>query len=257
MFLKKVSILFCVMCLVFSCKDNNPTGTNNDGHDGDGNGNDNESNITVTDIDGNVYSTVKIGKKIWTREDLRTTRFNDGTKIPLVESNEEWRNLTTGAFCYYKNDTDPDTIKKYGALYNYYALNRLAPRGWHVPSIAEWEEMIKYLIDHGYNWDGSLTGNKVAKSLAADNSWKSSLVPGSIGYNLDENNKSNFSALPSGCRFQTGVFGYRGVENHWWSSTSTTYAGQAYSIYLLKDSVKVKTCTHYRDEGFSVRLVKD
>ena len=73
----------------------------------------------------------------------------------------------------------------------------------------EWEEMIKYLIDHGYNWDGSLTGNKVAKSLAADNSWKSSLVPGSIGYNLDENNKSNFQLFQARCRFHSGVFGYR------------------------------------------------
>src|ERR1035441_4507351 len=93
---------------------------------------------TVTDIDGNVYQTVKIGNQIWTVENLRVTRFNDGTAIPLDTSTATWdsiwnNGLTIPAYCYYNNMTNTDSIKKWGALYNWYAVNtgKLAPKGWH------------------------------------------------------------------------------------------------------------------------------
>lgn len=249
---KKRMHVFILMCLLLPglfCKNKDPVSSDDPDDD--------PEVAIVTDIDGNVYNTVKIGNQIWTKEDVRTKRLNDGTKIQLVENDAEWVGLTTPALCYYKNSSNPDTIVKYGALYNWYALEKLAPAGWHVPSIAEWNAMLNYLEKNGFNWDKSTTGLKLAKAVSASSDWKSSQLPGAIGNDLSLNNKSGFTALPSGCRFHNGVFAYRGVENHWWSSTKTSYADHAYSIYLMKDTADVKIHAHYRDEGFSVRLVKD
>jgi hypothetical protein len=89
---------------------------------------------TVTDIDGNVYQAVKIGNQVWTVENLRTTRYNDGTAIPYVTDNSAWANLTTPGYCYYFNDSTANA-DKYGVLYNWYTVNtgKLSPAGWHVP----------------------------------------------------------------------------------------------------------------------------
>ena len=86
------------------------------------------SNTTVTDADGNVYHTITIGTQTWTVENLRTTKYNDGTAIPNVTNTTSWRNLTTPGYCWYNNDST--TYKAtYGALYNWYAVNtgKLAP----------------------------------------------------------------------------------------------------------------------------------
>jgi uncharacterized protein (TIGR02145 family) len=131
---------------------------------------------TVTDTDGNVYQAVKIGNQIWTVENLRVTRLNDGTAIPLDTSTVTWdslwyNSLTIPAFCYYNNMTNTDSIKKWGALYNWYAVNtgKLAPKGWHVPTDSEWEVMQSYLVINGYNYDGTTdtTNNKIAMALAS------------------------------------------------------------------------------------------
>src|SRR4030043_168747 len=124
---------------------------------------------TVTDADGNVYQTVKIGNQVWTVENLRTTKYDDGSAIPLVTDSAAWAALTTPGFCYYNNTTNADNIKKFGALYNWHAVNtkKLAPKGWHVPTEAEWITLENYLIANGYNWDGTKTENKIAKSMAA------------------------------------------------------------------------------------------
>jgi hypothetical protein len=93
---------------------------------------------TVTDIDGNVYHTVTIGTKVWMLENLKTTRFNDGTTIPLVTDGTIWGSLTTPGYCWYNNDTANKTM--YGGLYNWYTINtgNLAPTGWHVAKDEEW-----------------------------------------------------------------------------------------------------------------------
>jgi len=100
----------------------------------------------VTDIDGNVYDTVKIGTQIWIIENLKTTKYNDGTSIPMVTDSAAWINLTTPGYCWHKN-TSASYKNTYGALYNWYAVNtgKLAPKGWHVPSDAEWTTLITYL----------------------------------------------------------------------------------------------------------------
>ncbi len=103
---------------------------------------------TVRDIDGNVYQAVKIGDQIWTIQNLRTTRYNDGTAIPHVTDSAEWCNRTTPAYCFYNNTTDPDSITIFGALYNYYTVRtfKLAPAGWAVPSVRHWDALKEYCI---------------------------------------------------------------------------------------------------------------
>jgi len=92
----------------------------------------------VTDIDGNVYRTLIIGTKVWMAENLKTTRYNDGTSIPYATEDATWSTLTTGAYCHYENNII------YARQYNWYAVNtgKLAPKGWHIPTINEWEERI-------------------------------------------------------------------------------------------------------------------
>jgi uncharacterized protein (TIGR02145 family) len=130
---------------------------------------------TIEDIDGNVYRIVKIGNQLWTVENLRVTKYNDGSAIQLVAGNSAWAALSTPGYCYYNNTTNADSIKKFGALYNWYVVNpsvnpsnpkKVAPVGWHVPTDEEWTILENYMIVNGYNWDGTTTGNKIAKSLA-------------------------------------------------------------------------------------------
>jgi hypothetical protein len=95
---------------------------------------------TVTDIDGNTYHTIKNGKQTWMTENLRTTRLNDGSKIPLVTNNLIWMDLKQPAYCWYNNNENKN--KGFGALYNWYTVEtgKLCPVGWHVPSDKSWYE---------------------------------------------------------------------------------------------------------------------
>jgi uncharacterized protein (TIGR02145 family) len=245
-----------------SCDNQDPVSNNNNNNNND---TISDTNGTVTDIDGNVYHTVKIGDQTWTMEDLRTTTYNDGSKIPLVTNKEEWSTLTTPAFCYYQNTTHADSIKKYGALYNWYAVNtdKLAPSGWHVPLQSEWKQLKDYLIANRYNYDETTTGNKIGKSLAAKSDWKTTDTIGAVGNNLSTNNKSRFSALPDGPRFSNGEFGDRYQLNHWWSTIAVPKRNDssqttAYNTFLKynRDSV----CTDFANKkncGFAVRLIKN
>ena len=253
LYVKRAHLLIFVNLLLLglSCDSDDPVSVNNNT-----NGNNTGEVGTVTDIDGNVYLTVKIGNQVWTVEDLRTTRYNDGSAIPLVTDNTVWSTLSTPGYCNYNNTTNADTIKKFGALYNWYAVNtdKLAPKGWHVPSSEDWDILQKYLIDNGFNWDGTTTGNKIAKSMAAKSNWKTSNNPGAIGNGLNSNNRSDFSALPDGSRWGTGDFSGRGDDGHWWSTTG--YDANAFSYYLLYSSESLSRHGHGKNSAFSVRLVK-
>jgi uncharacterized protein (TIGR02145 family) len=211
----------------------------------------------LTDADGNVYQTVRIGNQVWMAENLRTTKYNDGTAIPKVTDDAAWSNifdsyLKTSAYCYYDNTVNVDSIKKFGALYNWYAVDtkKLAPAGWHVPTNTEWDLLQNYLIANGYNWDGTTTENKVAKSLATKIGWHTDSTAGAIGCDLAKNNSSGFSAIGGGYRVNNGSFG------RWWSATEVDASGAwAPSLgncsWSLERGFTVMSC------GSSVRLVKD
>ena len=211
---------------------------------------------TVTDIEGNVYSTVKIGRQIWTVENLKTTKYNDGTLI---------NSFPDPAYCWYNKNID--NKEKYGALYNWFAVStrKLAPEGWHVPSNIEWTELAEYLIANGYNWNGKKEGNHIAKALAAISDWQidhwSAHSPdcGNIGENISRNS-SGFSALPGG-RNKVGVnFDGIGEYGFWWSSTeddSSTGIQRAYYRYLNYKSSGLYSESSSKENLFSIRLVRD
>jgi uncharacterized protein (TIGR02145 family) len=220
---------------------------------------------TVTDVDRNVYQTVLIGNQVWMAENLRVTKYNDGSLIPLDTSTATWYNATTPEYCFYNNTTDSGSIRKYGAFYNWYVVSptnpkKIAPAGWHVPSDSEWTVLEKYLVLNGYNWDGTrdtAQSNKIAKSLAAKTDWYTySSTTGAIGNDLTENNSSGFSALPGGCRNSGGYFSSQGYSGYWWSATEydATLAWDrslGYGYDYLYMYYFLKSC------GLSVRLLRD
>jgi len=214
---------------------------------------------TVKDADGNKYNTVKIGNQVWMVENLKTTKYNDGTEILNVTSDTQWANLTTGAYCNYDNLESNAEI--YGRLYNWYAVNtgKLAPAGWHVPTDDDWTILENYLIANGYNYDGTLDEDKIAKSLCAKTNWELSDEAGTPGAAPENNNSSGFTALPGGDRDGDGHFSSIGEFGSWWSSTE----GREFSAYyrrLFYGSEDLGSSYFFGSDkgcGFSVRLVRD
>jgi uncharacterized protein (TIGR02145 family) len=197
------------------------------------------SGNTVTDIDGNVYQTVTIGTQVWIAENLKTTKYNDGTSIPNITDNTEWIKLTTGAYCWYNNEVENKAI--YGALYNWYAVNteKLCPIGWHVPTDEEWTTLVNYL-------GGTEVAGGEMKSITG---WRSP--------NTGATNSSGFSGLPSGSRISNGIFGNIGNGFNCWSSTVSS-SRTAWSIYLLYSMTRSYEYNgYYKEFGFSVRCLKD
>ena len=213
---------------------------------------------TITDIDGNVYKIVKIGEQWWMAENLKVTKYRNGEAIPNVFGNSEWAGLSTGAYCVYNNDND--SVATYGLLYNWYAVvdsREIAPTGWHVPTDEEYTVLENYLIANGYNWDGTTTEDKTSKSLASKTGWNSSSEAGDVGNDMSTNNSSGFTALPGGYRiYNDGSFNYIDYFGLWWSATeySSTYA---WSRYLYYDRSGFGRADNGKQDGFSVRLIRD
>lgn len=202
--------------------------------------------VTCADADGNNYTTVTIGTQTWMVENLKTTKYSDGTAIPMVTDNSAWFNLSTPAYCWYNND-EATNKNTYGALYNRSAVNtsKLAPAGWHVPTDAEWTTLTTYLGGE------SVAGGKL-KEVGTDN-WSSP--------NIGATNVSGFSALPGGGRGDSGGRFFRiGNYGSWWSTTEYD-ASNPWIRVLDNYSSSLSRCTNnlygYGTNGFSVRCVKD
>jgi uncharacterized protein (TIGR02145 family) len=216
---------------------------------------------TVRDIDGNVYQGVKIGTQIWTTENLRVTRFNDGSVIPHIRDSTLWRSNRTGAYQYHYNSANIDTFKKYGAKYNWYTVgtNKLAPVGWHVPTDGEWRTLVNYMIQNGYNsrTDDVPEGNSLAKALAAKtDSTGYYYLEGSIGKDMSKNNKSGFSAL--NCGDLPNKWNNRYYYSIWWTSTEYGIGTDYAKCWILYDQYyHIGSNDHGKIAGQSVRLVKD
>ncbi len=212
---------------------------------------------TVTDADGNVYQTVRIGNQEWTIENLRTTKYNDGTNVPLVTDNAAWSRLSGAGFCFYNNTTDAAAKKKWGALYNWAAVKtgKLAPTGWHVPTDAEWDTLQNCLIAHGYNYDGTTSGNKIAKSISTKTDWLTCEDSGAIGNDLSKNNASGFSILPAGYRYYDGIFADQMSFSHLWTATESD-ASFAWYRLLWTINPDLYRSDRVKSIGCSVRLVR-
>ena len=210
---------------------------------------------TVTDIEGNVYNTVTLGSQVWMAGNLKTTKFNDNTSIPLVTDPNTWAGLSTPGYCWYNNDAGSYKAT-YGGLYNWFAVNtgKLCPTGWHVPTYDQWIILTDYLTNNGYGYGGS--GSDVAKSMASKSGWTTYTSAGSVGNDQASNNSSGFTAFPGGNRGVDGVFQEISIGTLWWSSTpySPTYA---YLQYLYYDSFYCNWARNDMLAGYSVRCLKD
>lgn len=202
---------------------------------------DDNPTATVTDVDGNVYHTVTIGSQVWMVENLKVTHYNDGTDIPLVEYGWDWVGLTTPGYCWFNNDSA--TYNTRGAMYNWYAVNtgKLCPKGWHVPTDAEWTILINYL------GGPSVAGGKLRE--AGTLHWTSP--------NTGATNESKFTLLPGGYRaYQNGTFLYLNDNSTLWSSTSIT-SSTAWSRSISYNSTEVLSVSNMNTYGISVRCIKD
>ncbi len=199
----------------------------------------------IKDVDGNVYKTVTIGTQTWMAENLKTSKYSDGTIIPNVKDSLEWEKLTTDAWCYYNNDAAYNA--KYGKLYNWYAVSKttngnknVCPTGWHAPSDSEWTVLTDYL-------GGEIVVGGKMKEVGTT-SWNSP--------NTDATNISLFSALPGGNRYDGGNYFSNGYNGFWWSSTeyNTNVAWFRNLNYYFSDANRNN---FNKRNGFSVRCLKD
>jgi uncharacterized protein (TIGR02145 family) len=194
---------------------------------------------TVTDTDGNVYGTVKIGNQVWMTENLRTTKYNDDSNIPLVTDGTAWSNLDTSGYCWYNNDSTANA-QTYGALYNWYTVNtnKLCPTGWHVPTDAEWTVLTDYL--------GVLAGGRLKETGTAH--WNDP--------NTDAINDSKFTALPGGARYNNGTFNHIGSFGYWWIATEGN-AIRAWYLRMRYNADYIDRNIYDKLGGFSVRCLRD
>jgi len=205
----------------------------------------------VTDIDNNTYSAIKIGTQIWMADNLKTTKYNNGTSIPAVKVSTAWFNRSTPAYCWYNNDSST-YCATYGGLYNWYAVNtgKLCPAGWHVPTDSDWLTLI-----------GDLGGISVAGGKMKEigiSHW--------IEKNEGASNESGFTGLPAGTRTYPSDFKNLGMGTVWWSSTEvfitwdqpnpgSAYCGYVYTLTNI--SVKCQVGYSYENSGYSVRCIKN
>ena len=201
---------------------------------------------TVTDIDDNVYQTVKIGEQWWMTENLKVTHYRNGEAIPNVTDASEWYNLSNGAYCSY--DNADSNIAIYGLLYNWFAVadsHNIAPAGWHVPSDAEWQTLVDYL-----GGDAVAGGKMKATGTieGGDGLWHEP--------NEGATNESGFSALPGGYRGRMGSYVSIG-SLAWFGSATENSSYFAWYRLLYNDSSGVYRGTDDKQFGFSVRCVRD
>lgn len=207
----------------------------------------------VTDIEGNRYRTVIIGKQEWMVENLRTTRFNDGTPMPQVRDDAEWGSLTSPALAWYENK--PGDGNGYGVLYNWYAVGTgrlLGPKGWRVPSHEDWTVFLTQVMG-----GESVTGGQVL--MRGELKSRRTEPDGHPRWNVPNTaatDETGFGALPGGHRSHLGVFNYQGQYGFWWSATSGPsnfgwYRGMRY------DNGHVFMASGNKKNGFSVRCVRD
>ena len=195
-----------------------------------------KSSDSPTPIDNTPNN--KICNQVWMLKNLDVSNYRNGDLIPQVTDPTQWANLTTGAWCYLLNDAANGTV--YGKLYNWYAVTEtrgLAPKGWHIPSVAEWGTLESCL--------GGGAGDKL--KATGTTYW----APPNSG----ATNSSGFTALPGGSRNDlNGNFSVS--EGYWWSSTQD---GADYAWYHVLYANIPNSYTDYQDKefGFSVRCIKD
>ncbi|MBR4535522.1 MAG: hypothetical protein IKO62_02560 [Bacteroidales bacterium] len=214
----------------------------------------------VQDVDGNIYHTVKIGNQCWMRENMKTTRFSDGTAIQQGAGVS-----SVNAYWYYPNGNSANK-EAYGLLYNWPAVMNsaassdanpsgvqgLCPKGWHVPSTAEWTQLTEYVGGQSQYLCNSISNN-IAKSLAATTAWINHANECAVGNDVSANNATGFSAMPSGAYYSGNMDFNRG--SYFYCATESN-AGSAYVYTISHSEATVSNYAFNKIGGFSVRCMR-
>ena len=204
---------------------------------------------TVSDIDGNSYNTVLIGTQCWTKENLKVTKYNDGTSIPDETANTAgWGLLATGARSDYTGEAS--YIATYGYLYNWYAATdsrKICPTGYHVPTDSDWNKLVKFIDSGADTSSTSLTQSPTAGTLMKKDTalWRTNTGT----------NTSGFSALPGGFRGTAGAWNLIRDEAYFWSASVDR--SNAWRRYLKQNFGDVYRDSSFKVRGHSVRCLRD
>ena len=235
----KSTLWLLLLLFVWGCnQDDNINGNINDPIPTDGViFNSNLSYGSVSDIDGNVYKTIKIGSHIWMAENLKTTRYRNGDQIPNITDDQVWYNLSSGAYCNYLNELK--YAQTFGRLYNYYAAidsRNIAPAGWHVASDDEWLE----LLEENNSLDLREVGTTHWTRFSAEY----------------VTNNTGFTALPGGGRlisWKTSNYSLVEQVGFWWCTGNPDYP----ITHVCWDYTGMERNIENPKRGFSIRCVKD
>jgi uncharacterized protein (TIGR02145 family) len=208
----------------------------------------------MTDIDGNVYKTIKIGNQWWMAENLKVKKYRNGYLIPEINDSTDWCDRTSGACCAYNFNSD--NAKTYGLLYNWFVISdtaTIAPEGWHIPTDDEWKELEKQTgmsasEAEKSGWRGTHEGEKL--KIAGTEGWSSYT-------DVWPTNESGFTALGGSCRVFNSEMGFPGLKQtgFWWTrSENDNLACYRYLDYKNANVFRGRGSKNY---GFSIRCVKD
>lgn len=203
--------------------------------------NDNLNYENVSDIDGNVYKTIKIGNKTWMAENLRTTKLKNGEKIDFLATKDDWINTNKTGFGFIPVEEKMRTL--YGHLYNgYAAINpNICPGGWHVPTTAEYKELMNFLGGEDE------AGGKLREK--GNNHW---IIP-----STQANNSSGFSALPAGNIYEGNYYGFGRFFRTWSRSFWGTSSSRIECLYMDYNDNKPIIFNYPMISAISIRCVKD
>ncbi len=207
----------------------------------------------VTDIDGNVYKTVRIGDQVWMAENLRVTRYNSGDTISFDLNDTEWENTVIGAYAIHPHDDLPgfssfeEMVSAYGKLYNWYAVEtgKLCMDGWRVPGVDDWMKLID---------------NLGGKEKAGGKLKATGTLQGEDGLwgepNRGATNETGFSAFPGGSRLSMGRYSNIGKVGIWWCINEDT-SNYAWYASTNNSYGNVHLYKLIKNTGFSVRCIRN
>jgi uncharacterized protein (TIGR02145 family) len=195
----------------------------------------------ITDIQGNLYRTVHIGKQQWMVDNLKTQKFSDNRELHHITNLNLWFSTDQPSYCSYQNE--PDSVGIYGYLYNWHAVNsgKLCPEGWEVPTRGDWMDLVKFL-------SGPEKAGGKLKDEGTDH-WASP--------NLNATNESKFGLLPGGYNFKNpNSFGNMNANGFWWTATEFGDNNAYAYVLFYNNGTIVETSDYIKEQGLSVCCIK-